>query len=195
MVFCEFCDDTLLRATSVQVMLFRDRLEIWNPGRLPTSLTIEDLKKPHSSFPKNLLLAEPMYLAGYIERLGTGTNDMIKGCNDMGLKELEFVQEDVFKLTIWRNFQETGQVSGEASGEVKKVVLVIHKPMKRREIQSVLKLSHDDYFRVHYINPAIKSQVIELLYPDSLNHPKQKYKLTVKGIELQKQLEQEKINE
>ena len=140
-----------------------------------------------------------MYLAGYIERLGTGTNDMIKGCNDMGLKELEFIQEDVFKLTIWRNLQKTGQaagqVSGEVSEEVKKVVLVVHKPMKRREIQSVLKLSHDDYFRVHYINPAIKSQVIELLYPDSLNHPKQKYKLTVKGIELQKQLEQEKINE
>ena len=32
---------------SVQVMLFADRLEIMNPGRLPPSLTIEQLKQPH----------------------------------------------------------------------------------------------------------------------------------------------------
>lgn len=47
---------------SVQVMLFRDRLEIWNPGTLPLGWTIEKLKKLHTSVPANPLLAEPMYL-------------------------------------------------------------------------------------------------------------------------------------
>src|SRR5690606_7843951 len=32
---------------SVQVMLFRDRLEIWNPGALPPNLTLEALRGPH----------------------------------------------------------------------------------------------------------------------------------------------------
>ena len=72
---------------------------------------------------------------------------------------------------------------------------MIHKPMKRRDIQSALNLSHDDYFRIHYINPALKKKMITLLYPDSPNHPKQKYKLTARGIELQKMLEQDKTNE
>lgn len=58
---------------SVQVMLFKDRLEIWNPGALPMGWTTEKLKTLHSSVPFNPLLAHPMYLAGYIERLGTGT--------------------------------------------------------------------------------------------------------------------------
>ena len=128
---------------------------------------------------------------------------MIKGCNDKGLKELEFIKEDVFKLTIWRDSQETGQVTGQASGEVtgevseevNKVILVIHKPMKRSELQKQLHLSHRENFYDNYLNPALKSQVIELLYPDSPNHPKQKYKLTARGIELQKLLEQDKTNE
>ncbi|MDV7395550.1 ATP-binding protein, partial [Arthrospira platensis SPKY1] len=29
---------------SVQVMVFRNRVEIWNPGRLPNQLSLDDLK-------------------------------------------------------------------------------------------------------------------------------------------------------
>ena len=61
-------------------MLFADRLEIWNPGTLPASLTLEKLRQPHGSVPANPLLAEPLYLAKYIERMGTGTGDMIRRC-------------------------------------------------------------------------------------------------------------------
>jgi len=65
---------------SVQVMLFADRLEVWNPGHLPPSLTLEMLRRPHGSVPGNPLLAESLYLAQYIERMGTGTGDMIARC-------------------------------------------------------------------------------------------------------------------
>ena len=40
--------------------------------------------------PWNPLLAEPLYLTRYIERMGTGTGDMIKRCRDVGLDEPEF---------------------------------------------------------------------------------------------------------
>ncbi|MBR1558000.1 MAG: transcriptional regulator, partial [Prevotella sp.] len=36
---------------SVQVMLFRDRLEVWNPGRLPDGFTVQKLREVHSSEP------------------------------------------------------------------------------------------------------------------------------------------------
>jgi len=58
---------------SVQVMLFADRLEVRNPGTLPPELTLAMLRAPHSSVPANPLLAESLYLAKYIERMGTGT--------------------------------------------------------------------------------------------------------------------------
>ena len=58
---------------SVQVMLFRDRLEIWSPGGLPKGMTIAKLGKIHHSVPVNPLLAQAMYLRGYIEKVGSGS--------------------------------------------------------------------------------------------------------------------------
>ena len=171
-------------------MLFKNRLEIWNPGQLPPNLTLSKLREPHGSFPANPLLAEPMYLAGYIERLGTGTRDMIRLCNEKELKEPDFIQEDVFKTIIWRTGQATGQVSGEVTWEVQRVVIVMNGEMKRAEIQHALQLKHDDFFRIQYIIPALESGVIEMTYPDTPKHPKQRYRLTTKGLKIKKQLEE-----
>ena len=87
---------------SVQVMLFADRLEVRNPGRLPTTLTLEKLREAHSSVPGNPLLAESLYLTEYIERMGTGTLDMIRRCVEAGLPEPEFAVTDGFVTTIRR---------------------------------------------------------------------------------------------
>ena len=87
---------------SVQVMLFADRLEVWNPGRLPPPLTIEKLRVPHESIPGNPLLARAMYLVKYIEQMGTGTLDMIERCGTAGLKEPEFEAAGEFVIRIRR---------------------------------------------------------------------------------------------
>ncbi len=49
-------------------MLFADRLEVVNSGRLPPALTVEKLRVAHQSLPGNPLLAEAMYLLRYIEK-------------------------------------------------------------------------------------------------------------------------------
>ncbi len=87
---------------SVQVMLFPDRLEVWNPGHLPFGITAAQLSLPHTSIPVNPVLANPLYLAGYIERLGTGTSDMVDECVAMGLKAPEFIQDSNFRAILWR---------------------------------------------------------------------------------------------
>ena len=87
---------------SVQVMLFADRLEVWNAGRLPKGLTVADLKKAHASLPPNELLALPMYLKGAIEKTGTGTEDMVKQCREWGLLDPEFTDGPDFRIVIRR---------------------------------------------------------------------------------------------
>ena len=102
---------------SVQVMLFADRVEVRNPGRLPTTLTLEKLREAHSSVPGNPLLAESLYLTEYIERMGTGTLDMIRRCVEAGLPEPEFAVTDGFVTTIRRAViprRVSGQVIGAA---------------------------------------------------------------------------------
>lgn len=102
---------------SVQVMLFPDRLEVWNPGRLPFGITPAQLSLPHTSIPANPVLANPLYLAGYIERLGTGTSDMVDECLAMGLKAPEFVQDSNFRAILWRKNDPSSVKNSLTSGK------------------------------------------------------------------------------
>lgn len=68
------------QSTDISLALFDDRLEIWNSGSLPSALKLIDLKKQHSSFPRNKLISKIFYARGLIESWGTGTNKMIELC-------------------------------------------------------------------------------------------------------------------
>lgn len=90
---------------SVEVRLFVDRLEVWNPGSLPGTLTLESLREDHASVPNNPLLAEPLYLTRYIERVGSGTQRMIELCVEAGLPEPSFeLRHGFFVTTLWRDW-------------------------------------------------------------------------------------------
>lgn len=56
--------------------------------------------------------------------------------------------------------------------------------MSVREMISAIGLKHRENFLANYLNPAISEGYIRLLYPDSPRHPRQKYLLTAKGMEL-----------
>ena len=104
---------------SVQVMVFADRVEIWNPGSLPPSLSLAQLRQPHGSVPANPLLAEPLYLAQYIERLGTGTADMIRRCREAGLSEPVFSLDDGFRIALARPQPSSSVTTEETEEETK----------------------------------------------------------------------------
>lgn len=178
---------------SVQVMLFRDRLEIWNPGSLPLGWTTEKLKQLHSSVPANPLLAEPLYLSGYIERMGTGTLDMVQKSVAAGLAEPLFVQTEDFKSILYR--PDTDQVPtkyrpgiDQVTDQVKALILAIDNECSRSDLMYLLQLKHNPTFRKNYLNPALENVFIEMTQPDSPNSPTQKYRLTAKGKALKEKL-------
>jgi ATP-dependent DNA helicase RecG len=89
----------------VQVIVFSDRVEIWNPGELPPGLTPDLLRHPHGPIPRNPLIAEPLFRVQYVEKAGTGTTDMIADCLVAGLPEPTFAQHGPhFVVTLWRNW-------------------------------------------------------------------------------------------
>ena len=75
---------------NVVVRVFDDRLEVSNPGGLPAGMTVEDLKQPHESRPRNKLVADAFFLIKYIEQFGTGIGRMIKDCREASVPEPEF---------------------------------------------------------------------------------------------------------
>jgi predicted HTH transcriptional regulator len=128
--------------------------------------------------------------------MGTGTGDMIARCKEAGLAEPEFQQTDGFVITLRRKPERafeavggtvtgevTGVVTGEVTGEVARLILVMNGEMGRREIQAVLGLKHEDYFREAYLTPALQAGLIEMTVPDKPTSRLQKYRLTARGRE------------
>lgn len=167
---------------SVQVMLFADRLEVWNPGALPPSLTLEKLRVPHGSVPGNPLLAEPMYLAGYIERMGTGTRDMIRRCTEAGLAEPEFAVTDGFVIRVKRTVRlGPGRTTPEVTPEVTRLVAVLQGEMSRAELMAALELRDEKHFRERYLQVGLEAGAIEMTRPDRPQSSLQKYRLAAIG--------------
>jgi len=89
----------------VQVIVFADRIEVWNPGELPPGLTPDMLRRPHGPIPRNPLIAEPLFRVKYVEKAGTGTTDMIDDCRKASLPEPDFEQRGpYFVVTLWRDW-------------------------------------------------------------------------------------------
>ncbi|MBN1625641.1 MAG: putative DNA binding domain-containing protein [Deltaproteobacteria bacterium] len=80
---------------TIQVRIYDDRLEVWNPGTLPPGLTIERLYREHPSLPRNPKIASALYRARLIEHWGTGTLRMANACEMFGI-HLEFISESGF---------------------------------------------------------------------------------------------------
>lgn len=90
---------------TVQVSVFADRVEAWNPGQLPPPLTPEHLRHPHSRIARNHRICEVLFLARYIEKSGTGTLMIIRESLAHALPEPDFVQRaGELVTTVWRDW-------------------------------------------------------------------------------------------
>ena len=170
---------------SVQVMLFSDRLEVLNPGRLPPALTLEQLRQAHPSVPNNRLLARSLYLAQYIEEMGTGTLDMIRRCRDAGLSEPEFTDSGGFKTTIWRA-KPPEQIEVQPvslRGELKSRVLnlLVDGPMSRSELSKQLGHKKASGQLYNVVRDLLGDRMIEYTLPETPRSRRQQYRLTERG--------------
>ena len=183
---------------SIQVMLFTNRVEVLNPGRLPPPLTLEQLRVAHSSIPNNPLLAESLYLTQYIERMGTGTLDMIRRCGDAGLREPEFSDSSGFKTTIWRaKPPEQIEVQPESfPGDLKSKVLSLltDGPMSRSELSKKLGQKEVSGQLRKVFKDLLTDGMIEYTLPEKPRSPRQQYRLTEKGEIVLASLRSEKFD-
>lgn len=56
----------------IQMKVFDDHITLWNYGLLPEGITVKNMFDEHSSMPRNRLIANVFYLAGFIEAWGRG---------------------------------------------------------------------------------------------------------------------------
>lgn len=126
---------------SVQIYVFSDRIEIWNPGELPPTLTPAKLKHAHSSVPRNKRICEALFLASYIDKAGTGILDVLHKCNEAGLPSPEFCQNgDQFTVTLWRDALTPGRIDQLGLNERQRKSV--------EHLRKTLRISSADYQRI-----------------------------------------------
>jgi ATP-dependent DNA helicase RecG len=88
----------------IQIRVYDDKISIWNEGTLPDGLTLEALKRSHSSRPRNPIIADVCFRGGYIDAWGRGTIKIIDTCKQAVLPEPEMKELDGgFILTLFKD--------------------------------------------------------------------------------------------
>jgi len=76
-----------------QIRVYDNKLSVWNHGSLPEGITLDKLTKPHSSYPRNPVLAEACFRGGYIDSWGSGIMKIVDSCKFAGLP-MPIMEED-----------------------------------------------------------------------------------------------------
>lgn len=69
-------------SSTVQARIYDDKMTVWNEGPIPHE--IKDLSAPHASVPRNRLIADICFKAGYIDSWGRGIEKITKSCTEHG---------------------------------------------------------------------------------------------------------------
>ncbi|MGC8859309.1 MAG: ATP-binding protein [Ignavibacteria bacterium] len=135
--------------SKVQVRIFDDRIEFWNPGKLPEGWTVEKLKQKHESRPFNPLIAKAFFWIKYIEEVGTGTNKIIEWCKEWELPEPDFEFTGTSMVLTLRKSKLTEEVMKELNERQRIIIEYIRKSgrIDRSKAMEILKTSKDTAFR------------------------------------------------
>jgi len=193
---------------------FADRIEITSFGSLPQGMTESEFFEGYS-VPRNKELMRIFRDLDLVEHLGSGIPRILKtygrecfkfteNFSRMTFPAKQDTEQDTTQVTTQDTTQDTTQVTTQdttqvtpqdtpqdtpqVTPQVKELVKILDKEMDRQEIQTKLKLSDREHFRLSYLKPALEQGFIEMTIPDKPNSRLQKYRLTILGKQLKQKL-------
>ena len=92
-----FCHRNFYEYDSVNLAIFKDRLEIRSPGGLYGGLTIEQIKKERVSKRRNEIIAEMFHEVHFVEKWGRGIDLILSREPDVDFKEVAEIFITTFK--------------------------------------------------------------------------------------------------
>jgi len=120
----------------IQLSVYDDKIILWNPGKLPDELPLDRLKHRHPSYPRNKILADIFFKAGYIEAWGRGIRKiidvLIAGHPEPHFEELA----GGIELTLFKSSEKSGEKTvGETVGKTvgKLLGIIMENPKITRE--------------------------------------------------------------
>ena len=117
---------------------------------------------------------------GMVEQLGSGVPRILESYG----RECFTFSENFLRMVFPTRMSNIPQVIPQ----VKNLISAVSGEMTRMEIQESLKLSDKRNFNINYLLPALKLNLIEMTIPDKPNSRNQRYRLTIPGEELKREL-------
>ena len=187
---------------------YDDRVEIMNPGGLYGNARPENF--PHVNDYRNNTLAAMMKTFNYVNMFNHGITEVQEQLRQNGnppavfdvnlitvflAKVTDANEEDkrLSKTTQAANQGEVGKEVRQVDGRVKELIMYIKD--RKCDISDILSLSHlvsksGRTIRRNYLIPAIEQGYVAMEYPHNPHHPKQRYYLTPKGLEMLRLLQE-----
>ena len=163
----------------ITVEIYKDRLEISDPGGLPPGMRPEDLGK--KSVHRNKMIADLFHRMGDVEKAGSGINRMRDAMIRSGLSDPRFEFTSFFTIIFERKTRVTPHVTPHVTPQVRRILESCSKPCSRGEIQQILDLSDREYLRKAYIAPLLDAGWLTMTIPDKPRSRLQRYLTTEEG--------------
>jgi ATP-dependent DNA helicase RecG len=168
-----FCHRNYKSSQNNEVLIYKNRIEIYNPGTFPEGLKPEDfIDGNETSVKRNPLLAQLMYYSKDIESFGTGLKRISDACKKSGIK-LEFrLMKRGFAVVFYRpdeDFNPTEKTLDVVLNDVINVALnktekdVLSSIIENRAIKAekiAIRLSKSKRTVQRYLNSLLKKNVI-----------------------------------
>ncbi|MDD7317333.1 MAG: putative DNA binding domain-containing protein [Prevotella sp.] len=173
--------------------IFPNRIEITSAGRLPELLSLEEFFNG-ISIPRNKELMRIYRDLELVESLGSGIPRILRAYGEDCFTFTDNFVRIVFPIS--KEIKKWGDKADIEAGvqvdvQLKQLIISIgNQNLSVEELLKVYKQVYKQvyksrwYFKKKFIFPAMQEGWIDMLYPDKPNHPKQKYRLTKKGLQL-----------
>lgn len=200
-----FCHRDYRDPDYVQVAIFKDRVEIRNPGELYGGLTIDRIRKGNVSRRRNPLIAELMRRIQMVETWGRGMRLILAEEPTVQFEEVAQLFIAAFKRPSYTDAEspidkatDKGPSSrqttplledqvGTKSGPSRDQVEILRRCIEDRPLADLMGIAgrrNRTKFRDQVLNPLIEMGLIAMTIPDKPTSSNQKYRLTSKGRNL-----------
>ena len=167
------------RGAPIRVSFFDDRIEVESPGILLPGMTIEDMRQGVSKI-RNHVLARVFRELNLIEQWGSGVRRIFREAQEMGLPEPEFIEIGMrFRVVVFlAERQQLTPAAEQVTEQVTRLIAALKTgPLGVREAMDALGRKHRPTFLSNYLQPALKTGLIQMTQPDSPKSPTQKYRI------------------
>ncbi len=161
----------------IRIVLYRDRLEVENPGGLYGRITIDELGKVAADT-RNPFIAGGLEVMLGTENRFSGIPTVISEMKKAGLPPAVFEsRRGVFRTTLYNGWYHTDrkEEAGDVSEPMRKILLFCTTPRSRNEIAEYMGVETPSYIVRKYLRPLLEKGKLRLLIPDAPKSKNQRY--------------------